>query len=223
MRVAGTSLAVSVLLLAGPALAQGGGYYDYTGPYSRQQMSPERFERYEYYPPPRGRAWQEPMPYGPMRYGHRHHHPGQWPDPQWRMPPGPMQHGMQGGSLPQTAPSPAAPVSAATQSQIKNSLEASGFRNVTVVPQSYLIRATAPDGSRIVMQVSSDAIQGVVVTPADPARTTATGTGEAARTAGPARTDTGDTGTTPGTGTGGTAGGTATGGASSTTDQPTTR
>jgi hypothetical protein len=236
MRVAGTSLAVSLLLLAGPALAQGGGYYDYEGPYSRQQMNPDRFERYDYYPSPRGQGWQRPMQYGPMRHGQRHHHQGQQPDPQWRMQSGPMQQDIQGGyPPPQMAPSPTGPVSATTQSQIKSSLESSGFKNVTVVPQSYLIRATAPDGSRIIMQVSSDALQGVVVPPTDQARTTGAGTGDTPRTTGTRGTDTGDTGKTTGTGDTGKTTGTGdtdkttgtgesgAGAASSSTDQTTTR
>ena len=42
-------------------------------------------------------------------------------------------------------------VTADTQQKIRQSLEQSGFRNVQVVPQSFVVRAQAPDGSRIVM------------------------------------------------------------------------
>jgi hypothetical protein len=43
-----------------------------------------------------------------------------------------------------------------TQQKIRQSLEQSGFRNVQVVPQSFVVRAQAPDGSRIVMFMSPD-------------------------------------------------------------------
>ncbi|MBV8333987.1 MAG: hypothetical protein JO358_00775 [Alphaproteobacteria bacterium] len=47
-------------------------------------------------------------------------------------------------------------VTADTQQKIRQSLEQSGFRNVQVVPQSFVVRAQAPDGSRIVMFMSPD-------------------------------------------------------------------
>lgn len=179
MRVAGPPLALSFLLLAAPALAQGGGYYDSDSPYDRQQMNQDRFDRYEYYPPPQGQMWQGPMQQGEMRPGpmpemmHRQH----MMQHRQRM----MQQGPQGGSPPwqmgQTGQSGPSAVSFATQSQIKQSLESSGFKNVTVLPQSYLIRATAPDGSRIVMQVSSEGLYGVVVNPADQGGASGTGGG----------------------------------------------
>ena len=43
-----------------------------------------------------------------------------------------------------------------TQQKIRQSLEQSGFKNVHVVPQSFVVRAQAPDGSRIVMFMSPD-------------------------------------------------------------------
>ena len=112
--------------------------------------------------PNQGQWQQGQMQPGSMQEMMRHHQ---------RM----MQQGMQGGyphqmgssqmgPMQQSTPNP---VSSATQGQLKSSLESSGFKNVTVVPQSYLIRATAPDGSRIVMQVSSDSLYGVVVNPPD--------------------------------------------------------
>jgi hypothetical protein len=52
--------------------------------------------------------------------------------------------------------SPGLGVTADTQQRIRQSLEQSGFRNVEVVPQSYVVRAQAPDGSRIVMFMSPD-------------------------------------------------------------------
>jgi hypothetical protein len=215
MRVAGTSLAVSFLLLAGPALAQGGGYYDSGGPHGWQPMNPDRFERYGYYPPP-AQFWPDPMYYGPMRPARWYYDDWHQPGPHWRVQPVPPQQGMQGVYPPlQTAPSPASPVSATAQNQIKGSLESGGFRNVTVVPQSYLIRATAPDGSRIVMQVSSDTPHGAVANPAAPAVPGGTaGANDAASASGGAPA--GGTGTTPGAAATGPA---TTGGASSGTDQ----
>jgi hypothetical protein len=43
-----------------------------------------------------------------------------------------------------------------TQQKIRQSLEQSGFKNVSVVPQSFVVRAQAPDGSHIVMFMSPD-------------------------------------------------------------------
>jgi hypothetical protein len=43
-----------------------------------------------------------------------------------------------------------------TQQKIRQSLEQSGFRNVQVMPQSFVVRAQAPDGSHIVMFMSPD-------------------------------------------------------------------
>ena len=47
-------------------------------------------------------------------------------------------------------------LTADTQQKIRQSLEQSGFKNVQVVPQSFVVRAQAPDGSRIVMFMSPD-------------------------------------------------------------------
>jgi hypothetical protein len=259
MRILGSSLAVSALLFAAPALAQGG-YYDSGSPYNRQQMNQDRFERYDYYPQQQGQ-----MHHGPMRYGQSQQNYGQQSDQQWQMQPGSMPQGMRermhqmhqgmhGGypsrqmGMGQIGQSPPAPVSHSTQGQIKSSLESSGFKEVTVLPQSYLIRATAPDGSRIVMQVSSDGLYGVVVNPTDQAASSRTGTtttggtttggtsgtGSASSSTGgtSGTASTGGTSGTGGTTTGGTSGtgtassstgGTTTGGTSSSTGQATTR
>ena len=132
---------------------------------------------------------------------------------------GPFQTG-------QTGQRPSAPVSSATQGQIRSSLEASGFKNVTVLPQSYLIRATAPDGSQVVMQVSSDGVYGVVVNSTDQASSSGTGgstsTGGTSSSTGSASASTGGTSGTA-SGTGGTSSGTgsaSTGGASGTSPAP---
>jgi hypothetical protein len=47
-------------------------------------------------------------------------------------------------------------ITADTQQKIRQSLEQSGFRNVQVVPQSFVVRAQSPDGSHIVMFMSPD-------------------------------------------------------------------
>ncbi len=96
--------------------------------------------QWQNYPQQSGSQWQQSnsMQQGPY---------GGYPSPQT----GASQMGQRGPSTP-------GPVSFATQGQIKSSLESSGFKNVTVLPQSFLIRATAPDGSRVLMQVSSDSL-----------------------------------------------------------------
>jgi hypothetical protein len=50
-----------------------------------------------------------------------------------------------------------------TQQKLKQSLEESGFKNVAVVPVAYVIRAKAPDGSKIVMEVSPDQMAAAVI------------------------------------------------------------
>ena len=49
-----------------------------------------------------------------------------------------------------------------TQQRLKQSLEQSGFKNVLVLPEAYIIHAQAPDGSKIVMSVSPDQVQAVI-------------------------------------------------------------
>ena len=49
-----------------------------------------------------------------------------------------------------------------TQQKLKQSLEQSGFKNVLVLPEAYIIHAKAPDGSKIVMEVSPDQMQAVI-------------------------------------------------------------
>ena len=43
-----------------------------------------------------------------------------------------------------------------TQQKIRQSLEQNGFRNVQVTPEAFVIRAQAPDGSRVLMEVTPD-------------------------------------------------------------------
>lgn len=45
--------------------------------------------------------------------------------------------------------SPGGRVTADTQLKIRQSLEQSGFKDIRVVPESFVVRAQAPDGSRL--------------------------------------------------------------------------
>jgi hypothetical protein len=49
------------------------------------------------------------------------------------------------------APAQPGGLSADTPQKIRQSLENSGFKNVQVMPEAYVIRAQAPDGSHVVM------------------------------------------------------------------------
>ena len=59
--------------------------------------------------------------------------------------------------------SPGASVSSDTQQKIRQSLEQSGFKDIRVVPETFVVRAQAPDGSRIVMLLSPDQVSEVVM------------------------------------------------------------
>lgn len=59
--------------------------------------------------------------------------------------------------------SPGASITADTQQKIRQSLEQSGFKDIRVIPESFVVRAQAPDGSHIVMLLSPDAITGLVM------------------------------------------------------------
>lgn len=50
-----------------------------------------------------------------------------------------------------------------TQQKLEQSLEQSGFHDVTVAPRTFIIHAKAPDGSRIVMVVGPDMAHGVIM------------------------------------------------------------
>jgi hypothetical protein len=49
-----------------------------------------------------------------------------------------------------------------TQQKLKQSLEQGGFKDVIVVPEAFVIHAKAPDGSKIVMELSPDQMQAVI-------------------------------------------------------------
>ena len=68
-----------------------------------------------------------------------------------------------GGSTMSTDAQQNSAVTDDTQQKLRQSLEQSGFKNVKVVPEAFLIRAKAPDGSRIVMRVTPDEIEGVII------------------------------------------------------------
>lgn len=53
-------------------------------------------------------------------------------------------------------------VSSDTKDKLRQSLESSGFKDVTVTPEAFMIRAQAPDGSRIVMMLRPDEMTGVI-------------------------------------------------------------
>ena len=59
--------------------------------------------------------------------------------------------------------SPGANISADTQQKIRQSLEQSGFEDIQVVPESFVVRAQAPDGAHIVMLLSPDRLAEVVM------------------------------------------------------------
>src|SRR3954451_20151312 len=188
MRVAGTILSLSLLVAAVPAFAQAGSYQQGDNWYSRQLINRDG---YGYLSPEQQHLQSRPTYPGDWQqqsYGQNQQGP-------WQQ--GQMGPGMQGGYAPyrmgQTGQPPSAPVSPATQGQIKSSLESSGFKNVSVLPHSYLIRATAPDGAQVVMQVSSDGVYGVVVNSTDQASSSGTGgapsTGGTSSSTGSASTD----------------------------------
>jgi hypothetical protein len=53
-------------------------------------------------------------------------------------------------------------ITADTKDRIRQSLMQSGFRDVRVVPEAFVIHAQAPDGSRVVMLLRPDEVTGVV-------------------------------------------------------------
>ena len=57
---------------------------------------------------------------------------------------------------------PGASVSSDTQQKIRQALEQSGFKDVRVVPESFVVRAQAPDGSRVVMLLSPEVVSGII-------------------------------------------------------------
>ena len=50
-----------------------------------------------------------------------------------------------------------------TQQKLKQSLEKNRFKNVVVIPEADVIRAQAPDGSKIIIEITPDHVTGVVV------------------------------------------------------------
>ena len=49
-----------------------------------------------------------------------------------------------------------------TQQKIRQSLEQSGFKDIRVVPESFVIHAQAPDGSHVVMMMTPEMTTGVI-------------------------------------------------------------
>lgn len=54
-------------------------------------------------------------------------------------------------------------INAQTQAALRHSLQQSGFKNIQIVAESYAVRALAPDGSHVVMMVSPNEVEGVVL------------------------------------------------------------
>jgi hypothetical protein len=77
--------------------------------------------------------------------------------------PGPQNNTTPGAQSAWGQSSPGASVSADTQQKIRQSLEQSGFKGIRVVPETFVVRAQAPDGSRIVMLLSPDQMTEVVM------------------------------------------------------------
>jgi hypothetical protein len=167
MRIAGPSLALSLVLLTAPALAQAPA--GPAGPDMQQNQPAMGQGRYEIVPSQQTDMQQGPMQQGPMQQGQMN--PGMMRQHQRMMQQ--MHSGMQGGagtasgSFAQSGQANSGIVTFSTRGKIKESLEQSGFKHVQVLPQAYLIRATAPDGSRVVMQVSPEGLYGVVVNHSD--------------------------------------------------------
>ena len=63
--------------------------------------------------------------------------------------------------------SPGGNISSDTQQKIRQSLEQSGFKDIRVVPESFVVRAQAPDGSRIAMLLSPDQLTEMVMSNAN--------------------------------------------------------
>jgi hypothetical protein len=59
--------------------------------------------------------------------------------------------------------SPGGKITTDTQQKIRQSLEQSGFKDIRVVPESFVVHAQAPDGSRNVMLLSPEEVSGVVM------------------------------------------------------------
>lgn len=75
---------------------------------------------------------------------------------------GNMTGGQQGDTSTSSHVPPDTAVTLDTQQKLKQSLEQSGFKKVVVLPEAYVIHAQAPDGSKIVMEVSPDQMEAVI-------------------------------------------------------------
>jgi hypothetical protein len=73
------------------------------------------------------------------------------------------QNSQQYGKTSQQDQQSAEGVTSDTRQALRQSLLRSGFRDVNVEPQTYVIHAKAPDGSHIAMLVGPDQISGVVM------------------------------------------------------------
>ncbi len=76
----------------------------------------------------------------------------------------PLDHGTEqtGVSGPSATWQHNASVTADTRQKIAQSLEQSGFKDIRVTPEAFVIHAQAPDGSRVVMLLRPDQVTGVI-------------------------------------------------------------
>jgi hypothetical protein len=70
-----------------------------------------------------------------------------------------------------------AKITAETQQKLRQSLDQSGFTNIQIVAESFLVRAQAPDGSHVLMTVSPDEVAGIVTPTGSAQSGSSTGTG----------------------------------------------
>jgi hypothetical protein len=73
-----------------------------------------------------------------------------------------MTSGSGGSAASSSQLPPDTAVTVDTQQKLKQSLEQNGFKDVVVVPRAYAIRAQAPDGSKILMEVGPDQMHAII-------------------------------------------------------------
>jgi hypothetical protein len=80
----------------------------------------------------------------------------------WAQNYGTTQGGSNAGNQSAMGQSSPGTVSNDTQQRIRQALEQQGFSNIQVLPEAYVIRARAPDGSRVAMLLTPDQVTEVV-------------------------------------------------------------
>jgi hypothetical protein len=144
MRFAAAPLVLSLALLAAPAFAQDGtGGMNNGSNASNHNWSPNNGQ---YSANENGNYGNNYPNQATNNYGPMNRHNGQYAENQQNM------------ANPQNMPG----ISYDTQRRIWQSLEQNGFRDVRVRPEAFVVQAIAPDGSRIVMEVSPDQFAEIV-------------------------------------------------------------